>query len=107
MKETANDLADRSTAALSDIGMKAKDSLSTAGTWLGQTLRENPLAIGAVAIAAGTAVGLALPSTRIESEYVGETSEKLVDKAQEVARDAIHRVQSAAQQMGAEGEPRP
>jgi DNA-binding IclR family transcriptional regulator len=61
----------------------------------------------AVAVAAGTAVGLALPSTRIESEYVGETSEKLVDKAQEVARDAIHRVQSTAQQMGTEGEPRP
>lgn len=103
MKETANDLAHRSTEALSNIGAKAKDSVSTAGTWLGQTLRENPLAIGAVAVAAGTAVGLALPSTRLESEYVGETSEKLVDKAQEVARDAIHKVQSAAQQMGNEG----
>ena len=106
MKETASDLADRSTAALSDLGTKAKDSVSTAGTWFQQTLRENPLAIGAVAVAAGTAVGLALPSTRLESEYVGEASEKLVDKAQEVARDAIHKVQSAAQQMGAEEKPR-
>jgi uncharacterized protein YbjQ (UPF0145 family) len=49
----------------------------------------------------------AVPSTRLESEYVGETSEKLVDKAQEVAREAIHRVQSAAQQMGGEGENAP
>ena len=111
VKETASDLANRSTAALSgtlsDLSTKAKDSVSTAGTWFSQTLRENPLAIGAVAVAAGTAVGLALPSTRIESEYVGEASEKLVDKAQEVARDAIHKVQSAAQQMGNEGQPRP
>lgn len=106
MKETASDLADRSTAALSDLGTKAKDSVSTAGTWFQQTLRENPLAIGAVAVAAGTAVGLALPSTRFESQYVGEASEKLVDKAQEVARDAIHKVQSAAQQMGGEEKPR-
>jgi len=105
--ETASNLADRSTAALSDLGTKARDSVSTAGTWFSQTLRENPLAIGAVAVAAGTAVGLALPSTRLESEYVGEASEKLVDKAQEVARDAIHKVQSAAQQMGNEAEPRP
>ena len=49
----------------------------------------------------------AVPSTRLESEYVGETSEKLVDKAQEVAREAIHSVQSAAQQMGGEGENAP
>lgn len=107
VKSTASDLADRSTAALSDLGTKAKDSVSTASTWFSQTLRENPLAIGAVAVAAGTAVGLALPSTRLESEYVGEASEKLVDKAQEVARDAIQKVQSAAQQMGNEGQPRP
>lgn len=99
-KETATDLANRSTAALSDLGTKAKDSVSTAGTWL----RDNPLAAGAVAVAAGTAVGLALPSTRLESQYVGEASEKLVDKAQDVAREAIHKVQNAAQQMGGEGQ---
>ena len=106
VKETASDLANRSTEALSNIGAKAKDSVSTVGTRLGQALRDNPLAVGAVAVAAGTAVGLALPSTRLESEYVGEASEKLVDKAQDVAREAIHRVQNAAQQMGTEGEPR-
>ena len=106
VKETASDLADRSTAAISNLGAKAKDSVSTVGERLGQALRDNPLAIGAVAVAAGTAVGLALPSTRIESEYVGEASEKLVDKASEVAREAIHRVQNAAQQMGTEGEKR-
>ena len=62
-------------------------------------MRENPLAVGAVAIAAGTAVGLVLPSTQFESEYIGETSERLVDKAQEVAREAIDKVQDAAKQM--------
>jgi ElaB/YqjD/DUF883 family membrane-anchored ribosome-binding protein len=104
VKETASDLANRSTAALSDLGTKAKDSVSTVGTRLSQALRENPLAVGAVAVAAGTAVGLALPSTRLETEYVGKTSEKLVDKAQEVAREAIDKVQNAAQQMGNEGQ---
>ena len=37
-------------------------------------MRDNPLAMGAVAVAAGTAVGLMLPSTRFESEYIGEAS---------------------------------
>ena len=65
----------------------------------GQMLRDNPLAVGAVAMAAGTAVGLALPSTQLENEYIGETSERLVDKAQEVARGAIDKVQDTARQM--------
>lgn len=99
VKETASDLANRSTTALSNLGTKAKDSASAVGTRFGRVLRENPLAVGAVAVAAGTAVGLVLPSTRLESEYVGEAGEKIVDKAQEVARGAIDKVQNAAQQQ--------
>lgn len=99
VKHTATDLANRSTGALSNLATKAKDSAAAVGTRFGRILRENPLAIGAVAVAAGTAVGLALPTTRLEDEYVGEASEKLVDKAQGVARDAIDKVQNAAQQQ--------
>ena len=104
VKETASDLANRSTTALSDLSTKAKDSASTFGRRCGELFRDNPLAMGAVAVAAGTAVGLALPSTRFENEYIGETSERLVDKAQEVAREAIDKVQDAAQQMTSEGQ---
>ena len=99
VKESASDLANRSTEALSNLGSKARESASEVTTRFGQLLRENPLAVGAVAVAAGTAVGLALPSTQFESEYIGETSERLVDKAQEVARGAIDKVQDAAKQM--------
>ena len=104
VKDTASDLANRSTTALSNLGTKAKDSASTVGKRFGEVLRDNPLAMGAVAVAAGTAVGLALPSTRFEHEYIGEASERLVDKAQEVAREAIDKVQNAAQQMTNEGQ---
>lgn len=99
VKETAGNLANRSTEALSNLGSKAKESATEVSSRFGQLLRDNPLAVGAVAMAAGTAVGLALPSTRFESEYIGETSEMLVDKAQEVARGAIDKVQDAAKQM--------
>lgn len=100
VKNTASNLANRSTHALSDLGSKAKDGASAVGSRFGQAMRENPLVAGAIAVAAGTAVGLVLPSTRIESEYLGETSEMLVDKAQEVARGAIDKVQDVAQQAG-------
>ena len=99
VKETAGNLANRSTEALSNLSSKARENASEVSSRFGQLLRDNPLAVGAVAVAAGTAVGLALPSTRLESEYIGETSEMLVDKVQEVARGAIDKVQDAAKQM--------
>ena len=105
VRETASDLATRSTEALSGLGTRAKDTASTLSTRFGQVLRENPLAVGAVAVAAGTAVGLVLPSTRFESEYIGEASERLVDRAEDVARGALDKVQSVAHEMTSESQP--
>jgi len=99
VKETAGNLANRSTETLSNLGSKAREGANEVSNRFGQLLRDNPLAVGAVAMAAGTAVGLALPSTQFESEYIGETSERLVDRAEEVARGAIDKVQDAAKQM--------
>ena len=99
VKEGASDLANRSTQALSDLGSKAKEGATAVSSRFEHMLRENPLAMGAIAVAAGTAVGLVLPATRLETEYIGEASERLVDKAQEVARDAVDKVQDAARQM--------
>jgi gas vesicle protein len=62
-------------------------------------LRENPLAIGAVALALGTAVGLAVPQTRKENEWMGEARDTLVDKAQSVSQDAMEKVQQVAQKV--------
>jgi ElaB/YqjD/DUF883 family membrane-anchored ribosome-binding protein len=107
MKDTATDLANRSTQALSDLGTKAKDTASTVTTRFEQLLYDNPLAIGAVAVAAGTAVGLVLPTTRFESEYIGETGERLVDSVEDVARGALDKVQDAARQMTSEGQQPP
>ena len=104
VKETASNLANRSTHALTDLGHKAKDSASAVTNRFERMMHENPLALGAVAIAAGTAVGLVLPSTRFETEYIGETGERLVDKVEDVARGALDRVQDAAKQMAPEGQ---
>lgn len=60
------------------------------------TLDENPLAIGAVALALGAIVGLAIPSTDYENEWMGETKENLVQSVEGVARDAFSKVQQVA-----------
>ncbi len=59
-------------------------------------IEENPLAVGAVALAVGAAVGLAIPATRYENEYMGEYSQQLLDKAQHAAGDLVERVKEVA-----------
>lgn len=60
------------------------------------TLEENPLAIGAVALALGAVVGLAIPVTEYENQWMGETKDNLVNQVQDAARGAIERVQEVA-----------
>ena len=59
-------------------------------------MSDNPLALGAVALVAGVAVGLALPQTERENEWMGDTRDRVVDQAQDVARDAIDRAKTVA-----------
>jgi hypothetical protein len=65
------------------------------------TLRANPLALGAVAIAIGTAIGLALPHTRVEDEWMGDTKERLLHQAEDMAGQAIHKAEEAVGQLTA------
>ena len=104
VKETATDIASRAKDSATDLAYRAKDSASSVGTRFGELCRDNPLAIGAVAVAAGTAVGLMLPSTQFESEYIGETGERLVESVEDVARGALDKVQDAAKQMAPQGQ---
>lgn len=60
------------------------------------TLEENPLAIGAVALAIGAIVGLAIPTTDYENEWMGESKENLVQSVEGVARDAFSKAQQVA-----------
>jgi hypothetical protein len=61
-----------------------------------RTMEENPLAVGAIALALGAVVGLALPATQYENQWVGEYKENLVQAVEESAREALGKVQEVA-----------
>lgn len=68
-------------------------------------IEENPLAVGAVALALGAAVGFALPLTETENQYLGEYRDAAFEKAKATAQDAVGTVKqmaSEAQQAIAE-----
>ena len=106
-KETVGDYAGRVSEAVSgyagsareqvgNLGGKAKDYAGAAQDQYEHYMDENPLAVGAVALALGAAVGMAFPSTQYENRLMGETRDDLLDKAQGAAREALGKVQAAA-----------
>lgn len=63
-------------------------------------LEENPLALGAIAVAVGAAVGFSLPSTQYEGKLMGEARENLVQRAQEAAGSLVDKAKQVASEAG-------
>lgn len=53
-----------------------------------QVKQDNPLALGAAAIAVGLTLGLLLPSTQSEDELMGEHRDSLMDQARRIVDEA-------------------
>ena len=64
------------------------------GFW--QSMEERPLAIGAAALALGVVAGLLAPSTRKEDELMGETRDRLMERAREVGEEALEKGKQVA-----------
>lgn len=56
---------------------------------------ENPLAVGAAAIAIGALIGAALPATSREKELLGSSGEQAINKAKSMASDVKHTASDA------------
>jgi hypothetical protein len=105
--DRAKELTSKTGEYAREVGWKAQQTTRRAQTQLQQTTRraqtrlqrainENPLFIGAAALAAGAMIGMAVPETERENEWMGETRDNVVEEAQHVARHAANRVQGAA-----------
>ncbi|HEY6556165.1 MAG TPA: DUF3618 domain-containing protein [Polyangiaceae bacterium] len=78
-----------------ELSHDARDGLRRAQVGARDFAEENPLAVGAVAIAAGVGVGLMLPATRRENKLLGPTRSRLMDEGSRLlgeARDTAERV---------------
>lgn len=69
------------------------------GRQVQQVVEDNPLVVGAVAFAVGTALALALPPTRRESQLMGEMRDRVLDTAQQAAGDVAERVQHVVEEV--------
>jgi len=106
VKQKTSHLADETQRKASEVSERAEEMASrVADQTRMQTRRverafqDNPLVIGAAALALGLAAGLAIPSTETEDELVGETRDELVDKVRDVAEDTKAKVQQVAERV--------
>ena len=79
------------------LGTQVKTSAQQGAGWFSTTMQENPLVIGAIALAGGLALGLVVPETAYENKTLGRTRDQLLDRATEAASDLTHKVTAVAQ----------
>jgi ElaB/YqjD/DUF883 family membrane-anchored ribosome-binding protein len=86
--ERIRDARGRALRGAQQVSARAKQQARHVSEQAEHVWHENPLAIGAVALAAGAAVGLVLPRTSAEDRFMGDMRDRLLDAAQEKARTA-------------------
>jgi len=111
LSSTAASAADRARGLAGTARQQAVHYGHRAEETFMETLEREPLIIGALGVAVGAAVGLALPSTPLEDRYVGPLRDKAWDEgksrakeglqqAKEVARTAAQTVKEEADRQG-------
>jgi len=60
---------------------------------------DHPLAVGLVAVAAGLAIGLAIPRGRREAEVIGQTGAQLLGQARQTGREALRKASRVVQRV--------
>jgi len=97
-QDGASHLSDQTREQASHLGEQARYQAQRASSGFQRMLRENPLAVGTLAVGVGAAVGLAIPETSKEHEVMGEARDNLVESAQEKVEETQQKVQQVAQE---------
>ena len=92
-REARRAVADRASAT----SRRVRDGARSAANATSERYNESPIGMGAVALAIGLAIGYSLPATRREARVMGESRDRLVDRARERVADARERIEGAVE----------
>lgn len=91
-RERMDDVKDRARHAMDEGRYRARHASRAASNMF----EDHPLAMAAVVFGAGLAMGMAVPTTHVEDELMGEKADALKDEAKEIGRRTAEEVRSAA-----------
>lgn len=94
-QDAAYEVKDKATSVASNIAQTTREKTDK----VARTIEDNPLPLGIIAAAIGLAAGFAVPSTRKESELVGEKRDELIDKARDVVQEKKAQARNVAKRV--------
>lgn len=95
-QDQVGQLTDQAQQQVGQWTNQAQDQMHSLSNQLDTLLHENPLAVAAVALGIGAAVGLAVPETPQENQWMGQARDTVMDKAQDAAQDTMQKMQQVA-----------
>ena len=98
--ETAMTLVHGAGNAASFVADNARKGAHKLEEGFESTMSQNPMALGAAALAVGAIVGFSLPRTQREDEVLGAARDTMIRRAGEAAHDAVASVGHFAEQTG-------
>jgi ElaB/YqjD/DUF883 family membrane-anchored ribosome-binding protein len=97
-RERASQLGEGAQERASQLGGQAQEQAQRAKGGFQRMLQENPLAVGAVVVGLGAAIGFSVPETEKENQAMGEARDNLVERGKEKAEELKPKVQSVAEE---------
>lgn len=99
VKEKAGEFANQAQAQVENLSGKVQDQAQRVFHRSQSMIEENPLMTSALALALGAAIGLLLPETNREDEFMGTARDKFVGQVSEVAQDTLGKAQRVATEV--------
>jgi len=96
----ASQVSGYATSARDQAGEQVGKARTFAQTNLEHMLTDQPIALGLLGLAAGAALGAALPETDMENRTLGVQRDQLAKMAKQTATDQIEQLKSSAGQVG-------
>ena len=103
VNERAHDVAGRVNERAHDVAGSVAEKSRRQARRMEDLFYENPLAIGAVTLAAGFAVGLGAPRTDVEVRLMGDARDQVVDRVRGMAEEKKEQAQHVAERVIEEG----
>ncbi|NUT15472.1 MAG: DUF3618 domain-containing protein [Cupriavidus sp.] len=110
--QSLSEAADAARARAARVGEATRHAGQRLHSGYDHLVNEQPLALGAIGLALGAVLAAAAPRTRQEDEWLGGSSDRLMDDARRAAKAKVDEVQDAIRERRADGdaeaaEPRP
>ena len=102
---TAGETAENVRELAEDAGTTVRQTAQQFGRTTGdiafraeRVIEQNPLGMGALALAAGAAIAMALPSTRFEQQTIGQAGQRLLEGAESAVEKPLQQMEDQARQ---------